>query len=334
MTTYPSIQRILTIDDVGYGDRDGFVADPFVVRNEGDIDHLFFEVFYRDPREKVVGCAKRTKEMEWEYEGIAIKNDEFEYSFPYTFQYDSGWYMLPSIANTDGTQPPLILYKAVDFPLKWKVESKFDIRGVDPIVFQLDHKWYLICNEDHKTKLYFSEDLVKDNWKEHPSGPLNSESRLSRMGGRPVNVGGSLYLMYQDGYYHYGEQVRCCRVIELDEESFQQQEINESPIVSGQYNQSWNHLGMHHVDFYLPGNFVIVDGHNNDGWSIGMASYENNTIPTRLTPSPEEFDIKKSVRRSHQVTLDRINIVQKASEYRKENGMKATASKGFQKLIN
>ena len=44
--------------------------------------------------------------------------------------------MLPAIANTDGTRPPLILYTAVDFPLEWTVESKFDIKGVYSVVFQ------------------------------------------------------------------------------------------------------------------------------------------------------------------------------------------------------
>lgn len=242
MSSYPDINKVLTIQDVEYSSREGFVADPFVVTDNND-DYLFFEVFYRNPREKVVGSAKRVNDSEWEYEGIAIKNEELEYSFPYTFRHNSKWYMIPSIANTDGTRPPLTLYRAVDFPLEWTVESNFDIKGVDPVVFHWNDDWYLICNDGSTTKLYFSDNLVSNDWSEHPTRPLNLESGLRRMGGRPVKLNGSLYLMYQDGKYHYGEMVRCCQVIELDRRNFQQSEIINSPIVSAQYNQSWNHLG-------------------------------------------------------------------------------------------
>lgn len=334
MSSYPDINKILTIQDVDYGDREGFVADPFVVMSDNEY-HLFFEVFYRNPREKVVGSAKMVNNggSEWKYEGIAIKREGLEYSFPYTFQYNSEWYMLPAIANIDGTRPPLTLYRAVDFPLKWTVESKFNVKGTDPVVFQWNDDWYLICNNDSATKLYFSDDLVSNDWKEHPTQSLSSNSGLSRMGGRPVDMNGSLYLMYQDGKYHYGEKVRCCRVKELDREIFRQSEISNSPIVGGQYNQGWNHLGMHHVDFNLSSEFAIVDGHDQDGWSIGMANCNCDSTPSRLTPSPSEFDISQSIRRNHQLLLDRIGILREANDYRKNHGAKSMLYKGLEKLI-
>jgi hypothetical protein len=241
--------------------------------------------------------------------------------------------MLPAIANTDGTRPPLTLYRAVDFPLEWTVESKFDIKGVDPVVFQWNDDWFLICNTGHKTKLYFSDDFVSDEWSEHPTKLLNSNPNLTRMGGRPINMSGSLYLMYQDGKYHYGEKVRCCEVTELGRGDFQQSEIINSPIVSGQYNQSWNHLGMHTVDLNQSSDFAIVDGHNSDGWSIGMVTCKCDSGSSRLTPSPSEFNVNQSFRRNYQLLFNRIEVINRANDYRKKHGMKSLLHKGWSKLI-
>lgn len=331
MSNFPSLHQILTIEDIEYANRKGFIADPFVLTYD-EVDYLFFEVFYRNPRKKMVGCARRISDKNWEYIGIALQRPELEFSYPYLLEHNSDQYMLPSVDIAGhGSRPPLKLYRAIDFPLEWTEVTEFEVVGVDPVVFCWNNSWYLIANTDGKTFIYYSNSLETGEWLEHPSSPLDDHPGLNRMGGSPVIIDEKLYLMYQDCEQHYGEKVRCCRVETLTRDNFRQVEIEESPLVTGQYTGGWNHLGMHTVILNPNRGYAIVDGHDNDGWSIGEITCDCSSGPRRLTPSPDEFNTIQSLARQRQLVKDFIG---KATSYKKEHGTWLLIRRAAEKLIS
>lgn len=326
-----NINTIIDIRDINYRDGEGFVADPFLAKN-GDT-YLFFEVFYREPREKLICCAKITESLDAEYLGVAIQDSTYEFSFPYTFKFESEWYMIPEITSTNKPETPLKLYRATDFPLEWSTESEFDVYGVDPVVFNWHNNWWLICRNKGDFLIYHSEDPTLGNWSEHT---FNSKTRNTpnRMAGRPVISGDNLYLMYQDGI-HYGERVRCFEVTELDQTTFEQKEVEDSPILHGQYTRGWNHLGMHHVDFNWEDGYAIVDGHNSSGWKIGMVNLNTRSPPpARLTPAPEQFSLNQSLIRRWIKNKNRGKILKMSYNYWQKQGTKEFFYKVQNKLLN
>lgn len=310
---------LLDIDDITYKDGTGFVADPFLAIAEDT--YLFFEVLYHEPREKLIGCARITDSFDCDYIGIAIQEPEFEYSFPYTFNHDSKWFMLPESIHLDESETQLKLYRADDFPLEWSIESEFNVHGADPVVFRWHNDWWLFTKYAGELSVYFSEELTSEKWVEHP---VNSETRNSpdRMGGRPVLSGDKLFLMYQDGI-HYGERVRCFEVTQLDRTTFEQREIESSPILHGQYSGGWNHLGMHHVDFNWESGYAVVDGHDNSGWKIAITQLNSEyPPPARLTPAPDQFRLKQSLSRKLVKIKNRWRTLRNIPSHWREQGTK------------
>ena len=325
--SYPYIDKILTFENVVEGSKDGFVADPFVI-DHNDIEHVFFEIFQRNPREKTIGCAKQSGDGSWRFLGDAVANQEIEYSFPYIFREGSEYYMIPSIEHKKKGGIPIRLYKSESFPLNWDTQTTYSIAGGDPVLIEWNQMYYLFTHNDG-IRIYYSADFTRSEWCEHPESPLQN-SQINRMGGRPVIDGDNLYLLYQDGSNHYGELVRCFEVKTLNKEQFEQAEISDSPITCGQYNGSWNHLGMHHVDFCSESDFAIVDGHTNNGWSIGLV--KSNSEPTRLTPAPNEFSGIQKIRRARRLATDRLQTMRKVRKYHKDNGTISLFRKAVQKL--
>jgi hypothetical protein len=145
---------------------------------------------------------------------------------------------------------------------------------------------------------------VGGSWNPHPKNPVTCGNRFQRLAGRPTVLNGDLYLFYQDGRWHYGEGVRVCRVMKLTKEEFFQKESKDlSPVIHAQYDGSWCHLGMHHADWHEKRGEVIVDGRDSDErWHIGRATLGKKPRP--LLPSPSDFSIKRTYRRSRRILVD------------------------------
>jgi hypothetical protein len=121
--------------------------------------------------------------------GICLE-EPFHLSFPNVFSDEGEIYMLPeSSENRD-----IRLYKAMDFPLRWKLEVVLmnNVSAVDSLIYKHENMYYLLTSidlyglGDHATNLFlfFSPHLNSTNWISSRNNPIITDSGKGRNAGR------------------------------------------------------------------------------------------------------------------------------------------------------
>ncbi len=238
-----------------------FVADPFMLSKNGKY-YMFFEVLNRETNQGDIGYAESTDWKHWEYRKIII-DETFHLSYPYVFEWDDDYYMIPESYNDLSVR----LYKAASFPDKWEYVGNLltGYRYVDPSIFRYNDKWWLFVTTPSNDilNLYYSSNLLGE-WKPHPMNPIvKFDKNIARPGGRVITHNDRLYRLTQDDYPSYGIQVFAFEITELTEKSYVEKIVSEKPVVN-MTGKGWNAAGMHHVDLHKIGDkwMAIVDGKN------------------------------------------------------------------------
>ena len=237
-----------------------FVADPFMLHRDNTW-YMFFEVMHSATKLGEIGLATSGDDAQtWTYQRIVIR-EPFHLSYPYVFEYQNDYYMLPETLNTGA----ISLYKAHDFPHGWSVVARL-IEGsfADPSVLRFNDRWWLFaCSTpyQHDTlRLYFASELTGP-WTEHPKSPLirNDKSR-ARPAGRILNFNNRLFRFAQACTPQYGSSVRAFEITKLTTDNYAEVELHV-PILKATGN-GWNAKGMHHIDAHqLNGHWLAcVDG--------------------------------------------------------------------------
>lgn len=233
------------------------VADPFLL-NHREQQWIFFEAMRRDDRRGVIAAARVNGDLAVTYHGIVLE-ESFHLSYPQVFEHDGEIWMLPESARNH----ELRLYRATRFPDGW-ICVKTLFRGhrfVDSTLFQHGGRWWMFTTTNNMLHLYFAEDLLGP-WHSHPANPLRAnDARLGRCGGRVVAHENRLYRIAQDGTAYYGHSLRATEIITLDEQSFEERELEHSPILAPRKG-SWRPFGCHHLDAAPSGNgwTIVSDG--------------------------------------------------------------------------
>ena len=112
-------------------------ADPILVDHEGKT-FLFYEAVNNDHgRIEVVEVLKSCTLGE----PTVILEDECHYSYPFVFQWQGNWYMIPESSASNQVR----LYRSVDFPTKWEMmDVLLQQQSVDTTVFEWDGQLYLL----------------------------------------------------------------------------------------------------------------------------------------------------------------------------------------------
>lgn len=270
------------IDDFGEAN---FVADPFLWLDQKGTWHMFFEV-YNDNRSSgaAIGHATSANLVNWTYDRIVLDTNNHT-SFPFVFKYDGTIFMIPEEEPTS-KQPSVTLYEATSFPRKWTRRKALltpPNANDDSIIFPWNDHWWLFVGDTHKINgiyAYYSENPLSENWKPHQDNPIVEDRRSAvRPGGRPIIQGESIVLFYQDCQRYYGHKLRAYKTTELSPESYNDVELDFSPILSPKTGVfGWNAGRMHHIDSWWTGNEWVcaVDGdlHNHrlnpTFWSISI----------------------------------------------------------------
>lgn len=235
----------------------GIMADPFIVK-EDSVLYIFYEEMSgkRNSTHGNICVLESTDGVSWNRLGYALEA-KFHLSWPFVFKYNNGYYMLPEKTETH----ELSLYKAINFPLKWKKEKVFfsDISYTDPIIYFEDSICYLFVEMNKQLCLYYSIDLLSNDWKEHPMSPI-SEPPYSRLAGEVKKIDDKLYLFAQESRDSYGTGVNAFKIITIDTITFRMEKVLE-PIL-WKYGNSYSKDGMHTLNFveYDETYFIVVDG--------------------------------------------------------------------------
>ena len=204
----------------------GYYADPFLFC-WGGRTFLFVENFRRATGRAVISAAEVVGDA---LAGAPVKVLERPYHLSYpVILADAGTiYMLPETAENRTVE----LYRAVEFPWKWKLESVL-IEGValadaTPL-FHQGRWWMFAAAAAHGTRCdelcIFHSDKLSGPWHAHAANPVNSDCRSARPAGRIVARGDRLFRPAQDCEEGYGAGIVWHEVVELTPTRFREVEV-------------------------------------------------------------------------------------------------------------
>jgi len=223
-----------------------FVADPFMIKYDL-LWYMFFEVESSENQGNTgkIGLASSNDGFIWKYHKIILE-EPYHLSYPYVFKYENDYYLIPETRSTRSIQ----LYRAVDFPFKWKMEKILikKRRFSDSSIFQYNDKWWIFTDSGNTTlRLYYSDSL-SGLWKEHPKSPvIKKNPKIARPGGRVVMFADNFPVRYtQNCYPYYGRQVWAFKITELTQKNYKEEKY-DLPIITAS-GKGWNRFGMHTID--------------------------------------------------------------------------------------
>jgi len=159
-----------------------------------------------------------------------ILEKKYHLSYPFTFKYKNEWYLIPETHQKNSID----LYKFTEFPYKLeKVKILIDdIDAADTTLTVKDNTAYLFTNiKEHgkshsdNLSLFYSSDLLNDDFKAHSMNPLKIDNRYARMAGSIVKENGTLYRYAQDCSISYGDCIYKFEIIELTESKYREKMI-------------------------------------------------------------------------------------------------------------
>lgn len=226
-------------------------ADPFLFVKDGYL-WLFCE------RQKINDSghiiAYKTSDLKkWIFEGVVFKKN-FHLSYPNIFEYNGDVYMLPETNEACEVS----LYKANNFPRNWEKISVL-LSGMpyrDSSVIKHHGLWYLFTNpSDDKLCLFVSDNLLSNNWKEHPCSPVFFGLKGARGAGRVFREDNNIYRLGQDNENSYGNNVAVYMIDVLTENDY-----HESLIIPElfDHNNKYYQFGGHHLSRIKFNNEMLI----------------------------------------------------------------------------
>jgi hypothetical protein len=232
-----------------------FIADPFVIREQGE-DYCFVEDF--DCRKgRACISAYRLSGQQPERLGEAIV-EPFHMSYPYLFRFAGKLYMCPETSE----QRQIRLYECVRFPLQWQLAKVLmsDVSAADSMLFEHGGRWWLLTNmdpqhrRDHSSELhvFYSDSPLSDDWVAHACNPVYIDADRARNGGIVLNDS-EIYRMSQiPGFRIYGQGLAVNRIALLSTTQFKEERLYE---ILPQFFKRLR--GTHH--FHSTGDLCVFD---------------------------------------------------------------------------
>lgn len=200
-----------------------FLADPFIIERNG-IHYCFVEDYDCISKKAVISVYKITKDGYTDL-GIALR-EEFHLSYPFMIESNGELYMCPETHAAKDIR----IYRCIDFPLVWKLEKTImsNISAVDTNIFYMDEKWWLMTNIDSSTlenygselHIFYSKDLLTENWIPHPKNSVVFDSEQARNGGLLFEDNKIFRVFQVQGFDLYGENFGVARITRLDENHY------------------------------------------------------------------------------------------------------------------
>lgn len=207
-----------------------FLADPFVIENNGE-NFIFVEDFFFNDNKGRISVIK-VDEQKYDFMGIVLEED-FHLSFPFVFKNGKDIYMIPeTCANGD-----IRLYKSKEFPFKWEFEQQLmiNVDAADTMLFEHENLWFMLTNicsakiGEHQSELhiFYSKDFRSGKWQPIKSGnPVVINSLKGRNGGF-FRHNGALYRVNQvHGKGHYGKSFNLNRIDVLSRDQYVEKEVS------------------------------------------------------------------------------------------------------------
>lgn len=194
-------------------------ADPFLFEYKNEV-WLFSEVMNYENGRGHIGVMKLGEQNTFK----TALAEPFHLSFPNVFAHDGNIYMLPETCFSNS----LRLYRCIDFPCKWTLESVLldDVRFVDTAVFDNDGQLYLeTFDKDSGGNRLFEFNIAEKRLLEIDSSAGNFVNR--RPGGNFICGADGVYHALQNCDREYGEYLHIAKVERFDSDGLFENEITQ-----------------------------------------------------------------------------------------------------------
>ena len=235
---------------------DHFYADPFPLHWKGK-DYLFFEDLDHKTGKGVIAVVA-FDEAGRPGPTMPVIEEPWHLSYPFLIERDGELFMIPESSNNR----EIVLYRAVDFPLKWERHAVLvaGVEAADATIVDHDGLLYMTAvvregvNSGYSDMLsiWWAKDLLGP-WHAHEQNPVLVDDRTARPAGNFVKRDGSLYRPAQDCRRAYGAGVSLMKVTQLDREGFAQ---TSEGIISG--GGPWPGKRLHTLNYN--GRLEAIDG--------------------------------------------------------------------------
>jgi hypothetical protein len=235
---------------------DHFYADPFPLHWKGR-DYLFFEDLDHKTGKGVIAFVA-FDEAGQPGPAIPVIEEPWHLSYPFLIERDGQIFMIPESSNVR----EIVLYRAVDFPLKWERHAVLvdGVEAADATIVDHEGLLYMTAVVREGVNAGYSDMLaiwwakgLLGPWHAHEQNPVLVDDRSARPAGNFVKRDGALYRPAQDCRRAYGAGVSLMKVTQLDREGFAQ---TSEGIISG--GGPWPGKRLHTLNYN--GRLEAIDG--------------------------------------------------------------------------
>ena len=209
--------------------RDRFWADPHVFFRD-DTYYIFFEEYML--KKKIGHISLIEMQQSGKYsEPVKVLEEPFHLSYPQIFEHNGTLFMIPETQSAHRIN----LYECTGFPTEWKFKKTLidSVEAADSTILFHNNKWWLFTSigepkgttEYKELYLYYSDNLLSDNWNSHPLNPVMSDVRIARPGGKIIQENDRLYRPSQCCIGGYGYGINFNEIVTLTENDYQERDI-------------------------------------------------------------------------------------------------------------
>jgi hypothetical protein len=185
-------------------------ADPILFEHDGR-HHLFCEDMAPGSNRAVISHVELNLDGAPSGPPVPVLQAPYHLSYPFVFAHDGELFLIPETS----AQQRVELYRAVDFPREWRLETVLldGLLACDATLLAHDDRLWLFVGVGvtHATMLdelhLFSASDPRGPWQPHPRNPVVSDVRCARPAGAIQRWGSRLVRPGQDGSRRYGGAV-------------------------------------------------------------------------------------------------------------------------------
>ncbi|MGI8903130.1 MAG: glucosamine inositolphosphorylceramide transferase family protein [Solirubrobacteraceae bacterium] len=250
---------VLTGDMTGFrlliAARRHFFADPFLIDWEGR-HFLFYEDYDFGSGRGVIAYREIDPDGSARDPAVALEG-EHHFSYPFVLAHGTSLYALPETADIRR----LMLYRADALPGPFVLDSVLleDAAAVDPTIHAANGCFWLFANDfpaggsPHDSLNIFWAEQPGGPWTPHPQNPVVRNAAGARPAGALFERAGDLVRPAQDCSMRYGGSVVLKRVLRLDRDGFEEEEI-------GRISPGWLRCNLGTHTYNRDSRFEVVDG--------------------------------------------------------------------------
>ena len=212
-----------------YPPNDRFWADPFPVFHNQKY-YIFLEEYLYKKKKGVISLMQIEENGAYS-KPVKIIEEDFHLSYPKIISLDEQYYMIPESAE----KRQINLYLCVEFPLKWKFQITLidNVDAVDSTVLFYNNKFWMFTSlkddiydsYNDNLHLFFSDNLISNNWTPHPKNPIVKGFDKSRSAGNLFFYDSKMYRPSQNCIPKYGSGIKINEVLILNEKEYKEIEV-------------------------------------------------------------------------------------------------------------